>query len=272
MRCPYLLLQIFATLISFGTSAINVALLSAWRGHQHAWFCLLACSLDILINAIAIYWVTKPGEGSRNAEGFDTSLLLIRSRSSVDQRPEKTESLERKVKANVDPRQPMHDKDAYLKPQPNVYYPMGSGLTTYDDLLTPCVPAGLPPETTAKAPTVPAPIMLSTSRTEHDRPCTRCSTSDESGSSSRSRKCETRSMDGLERASSDAREMGFLDFLGEPPGENDGRAEECPRGMEEEGRFQKAFFRMLLGRDKKSSSGVCRSQIRYEGLIADAML
>jgi hypothetical protein len=246
-------------LISFGTSAINVALLSAWRGYQHAWFCLLACTLDILINAIAIYWVTKPGEWTRNAEGFDTTSLLIRSRKSIDRQQEKNEH---KLKAFLDPHLPAYDKDAYLKPQPNVYYPMGSGLAAYDANPTPLAPAGLPPEVALQAPAVPQPTLLAPLRQEHDTTYARCSSSDESGSSARSHKRETPSVDGLDRSSSDAREIGFLDFLGEPPGENDGCAEECPRGMEEEGRFQRVFFRMLFGRDKKSSSEVCQSRIR----------
>lgn len=256
--------QIFATLISFGTSAINVALLSAWRGHQHAWFCLLACTLDILINAIAIYWITKPGEWTRNAEGFDTSLLLIRSRKSIDHQQERKER-EIQIKACLDPHLPVYDKDAYLKPQPNVYYPMGFEFAAYNDEPPPDTVEGLPPECVPQSPTVPQPILRPINFVEHEKPLARCSTSDESGSSSSGlHKGETRSSDGVERSNNDAREMGFLDFLGEPPG--DGReGEDCPRvGVEKEGRLQKAFFRMLLGRGKTSASEVCQFRLCSE--------
>ncbi|KAJ9109999.1 hypothetical protein QFC20_003073 [Naganishia adeliensis] len=247
---------IIATLISFVTSAINVALLSAWRGHQHAWFCLLACSLDILINAIAIHWATKPGEWSRNAEGFDTSLLLITSRKSIDHQQEKNASPQRKANALVDPHLPVHDKDAYLRPQPSVYYPLGSGLAAYDDETWPNTLTGLPPEVNTQPPTIPEPILLQTPRLEQDRLLARCSTSDESGSSSRFHKAHARSVNELARASSDDREIGFFDFLGEPPGDSsDNRTDRPQEGQEEEGRFQKAFFRMLLGGGKASTSG-----------------
>lgn len=250
--------QIFATLISFGTSAINVALLSAWRGHQHAWFCLLACTLDILINAIAIYWITKPGEWTRNAEGFDTSLLLIRSRKSIDHQQDRKER-EVQMKACLDPHLPVYDKDAYLKPQPNVYYPMGSGLAAYTDEPPPSTVDGLPPECVLQPLTTPQPILRPINLVEHERPLARCSTSDGSGSSSSGlHKGEKRSSDGVERPNDDAREMGFLDFLGEPSG--DGReGGDCPQlGVEEEGRLQKAFFGMLLGRGKTSALEVCQ--------------
>jgi hypothetical protein len=249
--------QIIATLVSFITSAINIALLSAWRGHQHAWFCLLACSLDILINAIAIYWVTKPGECTNNAEGFDTSLLLITSRKSIDQHHEKNGSVQHKVTTFVEPRLPANDKDAYLKPQPNVYYPMGCGLATYEDETWPNTLTDVPPEVDAQPPTIPEPILIPTSRVEHAGPFPRCSTSDESGSSARSHKVDARSVNELERSSSDDREIGFFDFLGEPPGDScNVRADRPGDGQEEEGKFQKAFFQMLLGRGKTSTSGV----------------
>ncbi|KAJ9097878.1 hypothetical protein QFC20_006101 [Naganishia adeliensis] len=276
---------VMASIASLGSSTINIGLVAAWKGHQQGWFCLLACSLDVLINAFAIYWVTKPGEWSRNAEGLATSDLqrgTSRRREETDvgfgegttrtlgaprekTRPTTHESTS--TVPNIDPgasqqrvsggasQRPIEDKDAYLKPQANVYYPMGQGWATYGD--------EAPPHTLGYADTpvsplvVPEPVRLPIAR-ESDIPYARRSSSYGSAAPMQPRVAdvEVRSVHG-ERAGDD-REIGFADFLGEsevglPKGPAEGRRNSQE---EEEGKFQKAFFNMLLGKIKMPTSGV----------------
>jgi hypothetical protein len=251
-----------ASFASFGSSTINIALVAAWKGHQQGWFCLLACSLDVLVNALAIYWVTKPGEWSHNAEGFNSSEEIDFTRRSMvphtlsahrtDHQQEKHQDLTSarpRQSATLPPRPSIQvqDKDAYLKPQPNVYYPFGADFT-YDE-----APNTLDYQTRSlPAPIIPERIHVTRSR-ESDNPFTRQPSSIQTPTSDLPR----RNSSGA--ASANAGEIGFMAFLDE-------EAVRLPRGPvdarrnsqeEEEGRFQKAFFDFVLGKRKKSAnSGV----------------
>lgn len=260
MRIPLLIdgPQVMASLASFGSSTINIGLVAAWKGHQQGWFCLLACSLDVLINALAIYWVTKPGEWSTNAEGIDTSQLLVTTRKSMDPRQEKIEDPGRASRVRQSTSvaydlnhhsRAIEDKDAYLRPQPNVYYPLGLGLGSYEDDPASHTLAYSPAQGLLQPPMIPEPILLSSPRTESDLPPIHQSSSYEPATSIPPRTA----------SGSQDYEIGFMDFLGETAVRLPRGPVECRRNSqeEEEGRFQKAFFNVLLGRSKSPSSGVC---------------
>lgn len=241
-----------ASFASFGSSTINIALVAAWKGHQQGWFCLLACSLDVLVNALAIYWVTKPGEWSHNAEGFNTSEEIDFTRHTLDahgtdHRQEKNVQNVPRQSTTLTPMSPIQDKDAYLKPQPNVYYPLGVGFSYEGGAHT------LEYQTQSlPAPIIPERILLSPNRRESDVPFARRSSSNLSPASAPS------PHDRRTPSSEAGGEIGFMAFLDE-------EAVRLPRGPidarrnsqeEEEGRFQKAFFNLVLGKRKPSSAGV----------------
>ncbi|GHJ89921.1 hypothetical protein NliqN6_6323 [Naganishia liquefaciens] len=246
---------VMASFASFGSSTINIALVAAWRGHQQGWFCLLACSLDVLVNAIAIYWVTKPGEWHHNAEGFNTSEEIDLTRHTLnahrtDHVQEKHASTLPCQSAEIPPGSSIRDKDAYLKPQPNVYYPFGIQFYEPSPPILEYQTQSLP------APVVPERILLPAKRRDSDiLPLPRRSSSDPSSALNSFSTSHALPQDRRSSAQREDGEIGFMAFLDE-------EAVRLPRGPvearrnsqeEEEGRFQRAFFDLVLGKRKPSS-------------------
>ncbi|KAH7108376.1 hypothetical protein BKA62DRAFT_19649 [Auriculariales sp. MPI-PUGE-AT-0066] len=54
-----------AAIISLVTSTVNMAILTLMHGHQQGWVCLGACGADVIVNSLAIYWVTE-GKSKKN--------------------------------------------------------------------------------------------------------------------------------------------------------------------------------------------------------------
>ncbi|KAH7097520.1 hypothetical protein BKA62DRAFT_623817, partial [Auriculariales sp. MPI-PUGE-AT-0066] len=49
---------LIAAIVSLATSTVNIATLTIMHGHQQGWVCLAACGTDVIVNTLAIYWVT----------------------------------------------------------------------------------------------------------------------------------------------------------------------------------------------------------------------
>ncbi|KAL0059011.1 hypothetical protein AAF712_014280 [Marasmius tenuissimus] len=66
-----------ASLAALLTSAVNIGVLTAQHGHQLGWVCLGSCGTDVIINAIAIFWVTSPtrSEDEPSIDRHDQSLI-----------------------------------------------------------------------------------------------------------------------------------------------------------------------------------------------------
>ncbi|KAJ6517997.1 hypothetical protein C8R47DRAFT_1231786 [Mycena vitilis] len=45
--------------VALTTSTVNVTVLTIMKGHQLGWLCLSSCSLDMISNAAALFWVTS---------------------------------------------------------------------------------------------------------------------------------------------------------------------------------------------------------------------
>lgn len=262
-------LQVFASFASFGSSTINIALVAAWKGHQQGWFCLLACSLDVLVNAFAIYWVTKPGEWSHNAEGFNAAPLIT-TRRSIDTRDQtvgQTKSGSHDV--NKQPRQsnstgsagigrtsrPMEDKDEYLRPMRDVYYPMGEGNFRYGDDALPA-PLSYDAEQGVPGPLrPPAPTLLQIPRRESQLLRAHTVSLNDLPSA-------TPTTDGSPKSGDTGSpedvvpEMGFADFLNEEAKRTPDAVAERRRISQEqaEGRMQKCFLDMMLGKSKAGTA------------------
>jgi hypothetical protein len=254
--------QVMASFASFGSSTINISLLAAWKGHQQAWFCLLACSLDVLVNAFAIYWVTNPGEWSQNAEGFNPSEEIdftrnISSRHAMsaqqmDHRQERTETnistRPRESTPLPPPRSSFQDKDAYLlEPQPDVYYQLGEGFCKKGSHALVYQTRSLP------APMIPERILLVSRRGTSETPFFRRNSSIQSSMSEPPRRSSSAA------CSVNSGESGGMAFLDEEAVRLPLDAVDANRNSQEEedeGGFQKVFFDIVLGKRKPSDSAV----------------
>ncbi|VDB85304.1 unnamed protein product [Peniophora sp. CBMAI 1063] len=49
---------LIASLIGLTVSAVNMAVLTALHGKELGWVCLAACSMDVVINVLALFWIT----------------------------------------------------------------------------------------------------------------------------------------------------------------------------------------------------------------------
>ncbi|KIK71445.1 hypothetical protein GYMLUDRAFT_79504 [Collybiopsis luxurians FD-317 M1] len=58
---------LFASGVALTTSCVNMLVLAMLRGHERGWVCLGSCGADVIINALAIFWVTKNRETTQFA-------------------------------------------------------------------------------------------------------------------------------------------------------------------------------------------------------------
>jgi len=50
---------LWSALIALTTSCVNILILTLMHGRQLGWVCLGSCGTDVIVNALAIYWVTS---------------------------------------------------------------------------------------------------------------------------------------------------------------------------------------------------------------------
>ncbi|KAJ9117040.1 hypothetical protein QFC22_004699 [Naganishia vaughanmartiniae] len=278
---------------SFGSSTINIALVAAWKGHQQGWFCLLACSLDVLVNAFAIYWVTKPGEWSHNAEGFNAAGLIA-TRKSIDTRDQSATRVKSTAgpEANIPPRQSgstgsaglgtqlraMEDKNEYLRPMRDVYYPMGEVNFWYgagEDSAVP--PLSYDAEQGVPRPLrPPQPTLLQLPQRQSELLRTHTVSPNDLTKTPPAAAGSPQSDHTGSAAGDVVPEMGFADFLNEQDGVRspDGPVERRRISQEQaEGRMQKCFFDMVLGKSKAGAivSAFSRCLLLYTSGYADRL-
>jgi hypothetical protein len=56
-----------AAFIGLVMSTVNVAVITALHGHEFGWLCLGSCSIDVITNTLALFWVTS-GPAARAEE------------------------------------------------------------------------------------------------------------------------------------------------------------------------------------------------------------
>lgn len=215
------------------------------------------------------YQVTSRSRGLRRDEGLDTGFGEGTRGTSPAIREKQRPRFGSASAPNMHfgEGHEVHDKDAYLRPQANVYYPMGNGLGTYEDEPAPL--HTLPyADTPLSPPLMPEPIRLTTPRESDVTQLPRRSSSYSSSTpiQPRVRDVEGRSIHS--DAAEGAGEIGFADFLGESEVRlSRGPAERRRNSQEEvEGRIQKAFFNMLLGKVRMPTAGVGVSDVRRSGV------
>ncbi|KAF9344147.1 hypothetical protein BGX26_004734 [Mortierella sp. AD094] len=73
---------LIGAILSLILSTANIASVVAFNGHERGVLCLALCTLDVMLNAVTIHWVTSPCESSN-------SKISARSASSNGDRPSK---------------------------------------------------------------------------------------------------------------------------------------------------------------------------------------
>jgi hypothetical protein len=56
-----------ASTVALTTSAVNMLILTLMDGRQLGWVCLGACSTDVVVNALVLFWVTGGGHGTSSS-------------------------------------------------------------------------------------------------------------------------------------------------------------------------------------------------------------
>ena len=67
-----------AALVALVTSAANIAILTALHGQQLGWVCLGSCGTDVIINALAFFFVTRSYDDTASKEPIDTVTQIRR--------------------------------------------------------------------------------------------------------------------------------------------------------------------------------------------------
>ncbi|KAJ8092005.1 hypothetical protein PM082_024241 [Marasmius tenuissimus] len=57
-----------ASLAALLTSSVNIGILTVQHGHQLGWVCLGSCGTDVVINALAVFWVTSGADNRASSE------------------------------------------------------------------------------------------------------------------------------------------------------------------------------------------------------------
>ncbi|KAF9266119.1 hypothetical protein L218DRAFT_996892 [Marasmius fiardii PR-910] len=56
---------LIASVASLITSTVNIAVLTTHDGREYGWVCLGSCGVDVIVNAVALYWATLPTKNQR---------------------------------------------------------------------------------------------------------------------------------------------------------------------------------------------------------------
>ncbi|KAG6857416.1 hypothetical protein H0H87_004778 [Tephrocybe sp. NHM501043] len=59
---------------------MNISVLTALKGHELGWVCLGSCTADVVINALAIFWVTQGGDNRSVYAGSDGPSKALQDR------------------------------------------------------------------------------------------------------------------------------------------------------------------------------------------------
>ncbi|KAK1234731.1 hypothetical protein PQX77_002063 [Marasmius sp. AFHP31] len=64
-----------ASVAALTTSLVNIGVLTLQHGKQLGWVCLGSCGADVILNALAIFWVTLGGRNNPTIQEIDTPRL-----------------------------------------------------------------------------------------------------------------------------------------------------------------------------------------------------
>ncbi|KAL0063360.1 hypothetical protein AAF712_009755 [Marasmius tenuissimus] len=54
----------FASIVALVTSTVNIAVVTAMKGHELGWVCLGSCAADVILNALTIFYITSSSDVS----------------------------------------------------------------------------------------------------------------------------------------------------------------------------------------------------------------
>ncbi|KAL0574017.1 hypothetical protein V5O48_007939 [Marasmius crinis-equi] len=96
-----------ASLAALITSSINIGVLTVQHGRQLGWVCLGSCGTDVVLNALAVFWVTRGTDNhwsGGNDETVHVSNVGTRSESQPQVRPGSSKSNTKVVAFSSPPR------------------------------------------------------------------------------------------------------------------------------------------------------------------------
>jgi hypothetical protein len=67
-------------------STVNVAVITALHGHEFGWLCLGSCSIDVISNTLALFWVTS-GQVAHSDETYVSTTSRVRAPSKFAMSP-----------------------------------------------------------------------------------------------------------------------------------------------------------------------------------------
>ncbi|KZV70254.1 hypothetical protein PENSPDRAFT_752696 [Peniophora sp. CONT] len=76
-----------ASLIGLTVSAVNMAVLTAMHGKELGWLCLACCSMDVVINVLALFWITDTRAMSNAGSSGDAERFFgpnVANRTQVE--------------------------------------------------------------------------------------------------------------------------------------------------------------------------------------------
>jgi hypothetical protein len=86
----------------FLSSVTNLVALAALHGYEVAWICVASCSVDITINAVLAFWVTRPPPQSEYSTDEISASVWQGSTRNMDADEEILSRFDRKKTLHID--------------------------------------------------------------------------------------------------------------------------------------------------------------------------
>ena len=86
-----------AALVALLTSATNIAILTSHHGQEFGWICLGSCCTDVIINALALFFVTRSYDDTGPQEPINTVSQPVIRHQSVMPIPHTSEHQQGKI-------------------------------------------------------------------------------------------------------------------------------------------------------------------------------
>ena len=83
---------LIASVIGLTVSAVNMAVLTALHGQELGWLCLACCSMDVVINVLALFWITD-----HRAMSNAYSASAAGTRDAAEQRRKRPATLDQAI-------------------------------------------------------------------------------------------------------------------------------------------------------------------------------
>ncbi|KAJ6591500.1 hypothetical protein DFH09DRAFT_1137178 [Mycena vulgaris] len=76
---------LLSSAVALTTSTVNIVVLTILKGHELGWICLASCGTDVVLNALALFWVTG---ASRPGTAILTTSCMEYDRRTIETTPD----------------------------------------------------------------------------------------------------------------------------------------------------------------------------------------